>query len=531
MNFWFVTFISILPALSYQRREVHTSCASFKGNSLFLSSTSGRDSKTCGLSSAPCRKISYAVRNAIYANYSSVVVNISIGIYKELDVISLDCGRLNLKRITFLGERQGKQMTQVDISIYVQLCDVRMSNLHWINSQPVLHNVLLSNFSLCESSAQETEISIIGKSSNLVFQSVTISKSTGYQKLLPLISLTSFPGNQNTLLVNFCNYTNNIGPLFIVESTFQTSIIHSYFEKNIAYFGENLITLQFSHLNISDTKFLQNNGTVLRLRNSASLNANDCLFQQNEGFSGSILEVDGLSTVGLKDCIFKDSRSYKDGPVMRILDSHSSAHLERCNFSCNLVNARTFVPPVMLQSAHQLSCVKCFVDPNCPVHCSPGEYLTDSILCKACRAGTFSPGISGNTSVMQCTSCPAGTYSAKTKTQICTNCSEGMFSSKRGSLMCSKCKNDFFTSAPGQASCSKVTLEFVVLLLLSAVLTVLPLAFLLWQRGWTVSKQNGGFLISSNDTSKLLEEDSLPNVSIQGGYRRVARTSLTNFPA
>ena len=38
-----------------------------------------------------------------------------------------------------------------------------------------------------------------------------------------------------------------------------------------------------------------------------------------------------------------------------------------------------------------------------PVHCSPGEYLTDGILCKACRAGTFSPGISGNTSVMQCT--------------------------------------------------------------------------------------------------------------------------------
>ena len=76
-----------------------------------------------------------------------------------------------------------------------------------------------------------------------------------------------------------------------------------------------------------------------------------------------------------------------------------------------------------------------------------------------------------------------------------------------------------------------VTLEFVVLLLLSSVLTVLPLAFLLWQRGWTVSQHNGGFLISSDDTSKLLEEDSLPNVSIQGGYRRVGRTSLTNFPA
>ena len=105
MNFWFVTFLSVLPALSYQRGEVHTSCASFKGNSLLVSSTSGDDSKTCGSSSASCRKISYAVRNAIYANYSSVVVNISIGIYKELDVISLDCGRLNLKRITFLGER------------------------------------------------------------------------------------------------------------------------------------------------------------------------------------------------------------------------------------------------------------------------------------------------------------------------------------------------------------------------------------------------------------------------------------------
>ena len=219
-------------------------------------------------------------------------------------------------------------MTQVNISIYAQLCDIRMSNLHWINSQSVLHNVLLSNFSLCESSAQGTEISIIGKSSNLIFHSVTISKSTGYQKLLPLISLTSFPGNQNMLLINFCNYTDNIGPLFIVESTFQASIVHSYFEKNMASFGEKLITLQFSPLNISDTKFLQNNGTVLGVHNSGSLNASDCLFQQNEGFSGSILVVDGLSTVEIKGCIFKDSRSYKDGPVMRILDSHSSAHLE-----------------------------------------------------------------------------------------------------------------------------------------------------------------------------------------------------------
>lgn len=76
-----------------------------------------------------------------------------------------------------------------------------------------------------------------------------------------------------------------------------------------------------------------------------------------------------------------------------------------------------------------------------------------------------------------------------------------------------------------------VTLEFVVLLLLSLVLTVLPLAFLLWQRGQSVSKHNGGFLISSNDTSELLEEDSSPNVSIQDGYHRVRRTSLTNFPA
>lgn len=219
-------------------------------------------------------------------------------------------------------------MAQVDFSIDVQLCDVRMINLHWINSQPVLHNVLLANFSLCESSAQGTEISIIGKSSNLIFQSITISKSVGYQKLLPLISLTSFPGNQNILQVNFCNYSNNTGPLFIVESTFQASIIHSYFEKNKASFGEKLITLQFSPLNIAGTKFLQNSGTLLGVLNSGSLNASDCLFQQNEGLSGSILVVDGLSTVELKDCIFKDSRSFEDGPVMRILDSHSSAHLE-----------------------------------------------------------------------------------------------------------------------------------------------------------------------------------------------------------
>lgn len=101
----FVTVLSVLPVLSYQQREVHTPCASFKGNSLFVNSASGSDSKTCGSSSMPCRTISFAVRRAIYANYSSVVVNISIGIYKELNVISLDCGRLNLKRITFWGER------------------------------------------------------------------------------------------------------------------------------------------------------------------------------------------------------------------------------------------------------------------------------------------------------------------------------------------------------------------------------------------------------------------------------------------
>lgn len=101
----FVTFLLVLPVLSYQQREVHTSCASFKGNPLFVNSTSGSDSKTCGSSLMPCRTISYAVRRAIYANYSSVVVNIPIGIYKELNVISLDCGRLNLKTITFRGER------------------------------------------------------------------------------------------------------------------------------------------------------------------------------------------------------------------------------------------------------------------------------------------------------------------------------------------------------------------------------------------------------------------------------------------
>lgn len=74
-----------------------------------------------------------------------------------------------------------------------------------------------------------------------------------------------------------------------------------------------------------------------------------------------------------------------------------------------------------------------------------------------------------------------------------------------------------------------VTLEFLVLLSLSLILTALPLALLLWQSRRTVSKHNWGFLVSSDDTSELLE-DNTPNFSIQGGYCRARRSSLTNFP-
>ncbi|XP_068730412.1 uncharacterized protein [Montipora capricornis] len=511
---FFLFFLPVFPLVFCQQSEQHSPCTIYRGISQFVDSTVGQDSGTCDSRENPCRTISYAVTSAVHENQSSAVINISIGSYKEQNSINLDCSRWSLKRIAFWGERQGEQLVEVDLSLDVRLCELSMINLHWISSQAVSHNVLLSNFSLCESSVQGTEFSIIGKSSNVSLQRSSVSKSTGYQKLLPLMSLTSFLGYQNMLQIISCNFSGNTGPLVIVEST-QASIIDSHLEGNKALFGRTLVISKFSHMNISRTTFVQNYGTVIRVQNSGSLNATNCLFQLNMDLTESIFIVQGLSTVRIKDCVFKDSRSDKEGPVLKISDRHSTAYFEKCNFSCNMVNRSIFSPPLLSQFVHQLSCDNCFVDHNCPVLCSPGEFLTSGVLCKSCPAGSYSPGATRNTSVTQCTSCPAGTYSSRTKTRSCTPCAEGTISSKAGSLLCSKCKNDFFTSSPGQASCSKVTMEFIILLAMVSTLTIIPIALLFWQSRPSAQKKKGPLLISSHEALTMPGAKDSPDFSIQ----------------
>lgn len=218
---------------------------------------------------------------------------------------------------------------QVSLSVDVQFCEMSLVNIHWTSGHSVLYNVLLSNVSTCECTVQGTDFSIIGSSSNIVLQGSSISNSSGYQQELPLISVTSLLGHQNMLYIMNCNFSHNIGPLIFVSSIDQTSIINSHVEGNKAFFGNpKIITSQFSHLSISSTRFVDNLGTLVGVQNSGSLNASDCHFDQNQVFTGSIFQLEGMTTAGVKDCVFQDSSSSNEGPVIRIIDNYSSASLE-----------------------------------------------------------------------------------------------------------------------------------------------------------------------------------------------------------
>ena len=193
----------------------------------------------------------------------------------------------------------------------------------------MLHNILLSNFSICECTVQGTDFSVIGSSSNIVLQDSSISDSSGYQPGLPLISVTSLLGHQNMLQIMNCNFSHNTGPLIFVSSIYRASIINSHVESNKAFSGDlKMITSQFSHLSIFSTRFVDNFGPLVAVQNSGSLNASDCHFDQNQVFAGSIFQMEGMTTAGVKDCVFQGSSSFDEGPVFRINDNYSSASLE-----------------------------------------------------------------------------------------------------------------------------------------------------------------------------------------------------------
>ena len=225
--------------------------------------------------------------------------------------------------------RQDKQVVQVSLSLDVQFCEMSLINIHWTSGHSVLHNVLLSNLSICECTVQGTDFSVIGSSSNIVLQDSSISNSSGYQQELPLISVTSLPGHQNTLQIMNCNFSHNVGPLIFVSSIYQAFIMNSHVEGSKAFSGDlKMITSQFSHLSIFTTRFVDNFGTLVGVQNSGSLNASDCHFDRNQVFAGSIFQLQGMTTAGVKDCVFQDSSSSNEGPVIRIIDNFSSASLE-----------------------------------------------------------------------------------------------------------------------------------------------------------------------------------------------------------
>lgn len=99
-------FLSVLPVISHQQRNMETKCPVFSGQSFFVS-TAGKDSETCGSQTKPCHSITYAVELASRQNISLAVINISAGNYKEAESIKLDCGRRSLQRVTFWGARYG----------------------------------------------------------------------------------------------------------------------------------------------------------------------------------------------------------------------------------------------------------------------------------------------------------------------------------------------------------------------------------------------------------------------------------------
>lgn len=96
-------FFPVLPMISIQDGNLRAVCPVFTENSVFVNATSGNDFSNCGSIESPCKTISYAVNQKL--EYSSVLINISWGIYKEEHSIKLDCSRSKLQRICVWGQR------------------------------------------------------------------------------------------------------------------------------------------------------------------------------------------------------------------------------------------------------------------------------------------------------------------------------------------------------------------------------------------------------------------------------------------
>ena len=171
------------------------------------------------------------------------------------------------------------QVVEVDFSLNAQFCDVSMVGLHWKNSRPVLHHALMSTVTICQCTVQGTIVSITASSSTIVLQENGISRCSGYQLGLPLLSVMSFPGDRSTLQIVNCNISDNFGPVVFVGSVHTATIVASNFEGNRVSSDRKIITAQVSHLKIVSTMFVRNSGILLGLEDdssSASLEVSAC---------------------------------------------------------------------------------------------------------------------------------------------------------------------------------------------------------------------------------------------------------------
>ena len=156
-----------------------------------------------------------------------------------------------------------------------------MVGLHWKNSQPVLHHALMSTITICQCTAQGTNISITASSSAMILQENSISRCSGFQLGLPLLSVMSFPGDRSTLQIKNCNISDNFGPVVFVGSAHTATIVASNFEGNRVSPDRKIITAQVSSLTILSTSFVRNSGNLLGLEDddsSASLEVSGCKF-------------------------------------------------------------------------------------------------------------------------------------------------------------------------------------------------------------------------------------------------------------
>jgi len=176
-------------------------------------------------------------------------------------------------------------VVKVDFSLNVQFCEVSMVDLHWKNSHPVLHHALMSNITICQCTVQGTNVSITASSSTVVLQENSISRCSGYQLGLPLLSVMSFPGDPSTLQIINCNISDNFGPVVFVGSVRTATIAASNFEGNRVSSDRKIITVQVSHLTIFSTRFVRNSGNLLGLEDddsSASLEVSWCQIKHQE---------------------------------------------------------------------------------------------------------------------------------------------------------------------------------------------------------------------------------------------------------